>query len=224
MNTTIADITALLDGEILRGDSSIPLTGFAALDDATCRQLSFYVSEKFEEQLKNTRAAAILIQSDSVEAIPVPEEVVVIKVADAAAAFDRIVAEFGFKPPEFLAGVADGAHVHSACVLDESAVSVQSGVVLLKGVSLGKGSLIQAGAVIGESVTIGENCVIGPNVTIRENCILGDRVIIHGNTTIGADGFGYEFDSGVHRKVEQMGIVRIESDVEIGASTTIDRA
>jgi UDP-3-O-[3-hydroxymyristoyl] glucosamine N-acyltransferase len=41
---------------------------------------------------------------------------------------------------------------------------------------------------------------------------------------LGADGFGFVFDGGAHRKVPQVGGVLIEDDVEIGANTTIDRA
>jgi len=41
---------------------------------------------------------------------------------------------------------------------------------------------------------------------------------------VGADGFGFEFIDGRHRKIEQLGIVRIGDDVEVGASSTIDRA
>jgi len=40
---------------------------------------------------------------------------------------------------------------------------------------------------------------------------------------IGADGFGYVFDEGVHRKVPQVGSTVISDDVEIGANVTIDR-
>jgi UDP-3-O-[3-hydroxymyristoyl] glucosamine N-acyltransferase len=40
---------------------------------------------------------------------------------------------------------------------------------------------------------------------------------------IGADGFGLANDAGVWVKVPQLGGVRIDDDVEIGANTTIDR-
>jgi UDP-3-O-[3-hydroxymyristoyl] glucosamine N-acyltransferase len=40
----------------------------------------------------------------------------------------------------------------------------------------------------------------------------------------GADGFGYTFDGTEHRKIPQVGRLRIEDDVEIGANSTIDRA
>jgi UDP-3-O-[3-hydroxymyristoyl] glucosamine N-acyltransferase len=61
-------------------------------------------------------------------------------------------------------------------------------------------------------------------VTIYERCQLGDRVSVHSGAVIGADGFGYEFVAGRHQKIDQVGIVQIDNDVEIGSNTTIDRA
>jgi UDP-3-O-[3-hydroxymyristoyl] glucosamine N-acyltransferase len=40
---------------------------------------------------------------------------------------------------------------------------------------------------------------------------------------IGADGFGFASDARTWVKVPQVGSVRVEDDVEIGANTTIDR-
>ncbi len=61
-------------------------------------------------------------------------------------------------------------------------------------------------------------------MTIRENTVIGDRVIVHPNAVIGSDGFGFVFEDGKHNKIPQVGNVRIEDDVEIGAGVTIDRA
>jgi UDP-3-O-[3-hydroxymyristoyl] glucosamine N-acyltransferase len=71
---------------------------------------------------------------------------------------------------------------------------------------------------------IGEETVLYPHVVIRDGVRLGRRVIVHAGAVIGADGFGYAFDGARHRKIPQVGGVRIEDDVEIGANTTIDRA
>jgi UDP-3-O-[3-hydroxymyristoyl] glucosamine N-acyltransferase len=60
---------------------------------------------------------------------------------------------------------------------------------------------------------------------VRERCTLGDRVILQPGAIIGSCGFGYVTDEkGSHVKLEQMGTVIIENDVEIGANTTVDRA
>jgi UDP-3-O-[3-hydroxymyristoyl] glucosamine N-acyltransferase len=63
-----------------------------------------------------------------------------------------------------------------------------------------------------------------PNVTLYPRSTLGKRVRIHAGSVIGADGFGYVFDKGEHRKVPQVGQVIIHDDVEVGANVTIDRA
>jgi UDP-3-O-[3-hydroxymyristoyl] glucosamine N-acyltransferase len=55
--------------------------------------------------------------------------------------------------------------------------------------------------------------------------MIGSRVVIQPGAVIGSCGFGYSTDAqGKHQKQQQMGIVVIEDDVEIGSNTTIDRA
>jgi UDP-3-O-[3-hydroxymyristoyl] glucosamine N-acyltransferase len=94
----------------------------------------------------------------------------------------------------------------------------------MDGASIGDGTVICPNAVIQSGAVIGSDCRIGANVTIRERCILGDRVIIQPGAVIGSDGYGYEFLNGKHVKIDQVGIVEIGDDVEIGANTTVDRA
>ena len=72
----------------------------------------------------------------------------------------------------------------------------------------------------------GPGCELYPGVVIRERCELGARCTLHANAVIGADGFGYRPapDGRGVIKIPQIGIVRLGNDVEIGASTCIDRA
>jgi UDP-3-O-[3-hydroxymyristoyl] glucosamine N-acyltransferase len=53
--------------------------------------------------------------------------------------------------------------------------------------------------------------------------MLADRVIVHAGARLGSDGFGYVFRGGRHEKIPHVGRCIVESDVEIGANTTIDR-
>jgi len=103
------------------------------------------------------------------------------------------------------AGVHPAAHVHETA-------------------KIGQNTVIYPGAYVGPRVTIGRDCIIYPNATIYENCIIGDRCIIHASTSIGTDGYGYATHKGVHHKIPQVGNVIIESDVEIGACCSIERA
>ncbi|HYY35363.1 MAG TPA: UDP-3-O-(3-hydroxymyristoyl)glucosamine N-acyltransferase, partial [Candidatus Binatia bacterium] len=89
---------------------------------------------------------------------------------------------------------------------------------------IGDDTIIGAGSYIGHETTIGSACLIYPLVTIRERSRIGSRVIIHSGAVIGADGFGFEMVDGRQQKIQQLGIVQIDDDVEIGANTTVDRA
>ncbi len=90
-------------------------------------------------------------------------------------------------------------------------------------VEIGARTVVQAGSVIMDRVTIGNDCLIHPHCTVREDCSLGDRVVVQPGAVIGGDGFGFVMHDGEHVKIPQLGTVVIESDVEIGANTTIDR-
>jgi UDP-3-O-[3-hydroxymyristoyl] glucosamine N-acyltransferase len=61
-------------------------------------------------------------------------------------------------------------------------------------------------------------------VVVYDGTRIGQRCIIHAGVVIGSDGYGFAMHEGTHHKIPQIGIVRIEDDVEIGAGTTIDRA
>lgn len=220
METTVGEIAALVEGSLLRGDASHVLHNFSSLDQADGDCVSFFGNLKYRDQLRDSKAGLVLVPSGEVEA---PHALALVLVENPVLAFDRIVRRFGTVPPSFEPGVAPGAFVAADCHIDPRA-SIGSNATLAKGCRVGRGTRIGPGASIGENVVIGEDCEIGANVTICHGCIVGDRVILHPGVVIGADGFGFEFSGGRHRKIEQLGIVRVGNDVEIGASSTIDRA
>jgi UDP-3-O-[3-hydroxymyristoyl] glucosamine N-acyltransferase len=47
--------------------------------------------------------------------------------------------------------------------------------------------------------------------------------VVHAGSVIGSDGFGFANDGNHYHKIPQIGIVRIDDDVEIGACNAIDR-
>ena len=53
--------------------------------------------------------------------------------------------------------------------------------------------------------------------------VAGARVRVHAGARLGSDGFGYVYRDGAHAKIPHVGRCLVESDVEIGANTTIDR-
>jgi UDP-3-O-[3-hydroxymyristoyl] glucosamine N-acyltransferase len=77
---------------------------------------------------------------------------------------------------------------------------------------------------VGEGAEIGEDSLLHVNVVVAERCVIGSRCVLHPGAVIGSDGFGYVWDGTAHRKIPQVGIVRIGDDVEVGANSAIDRA
>lgn len=88
---------------------------------------------------------------------------------------------------------------------------------------VGEGTIIQPGAFIGKNVVIGKDCVIHANVTIYGDCTIGDRVTIHAGTVLGSSAFYYKKRPEGYDPLVSGGDIRIDDDVELGASCTIDR-
>jgi UDP-3-O-[3-hydroxymyristoyl] glucosamine N-acyltransferase len=93
-----------------------------------------------------------------------------------------------------------------------------------EGAVVGARTVLSAGVFVGRQAVIGEECYLHPNATVLERCRIGSRCILQAGAVIGSDGFGYVWDGQRHLKIPQLGIVRIEDDVEVGANTAIDRA
>ncbi|WP_297084540.1 UDP-3-O-(3-hydroxymyristoyl)glucosamine N-acyltransferase [uncultured Demequina sp.] len=222
MALTLSELARLVDGDIVRGELSHVIEGIAALDEATSADVSFLGNEKYRAQYLATRAGAVIVPRGVEEG---PEGVALVAVENPSFAFGRAVKHFTEAlARRFEPGVHERAVVDPAAVLDPARVRVDAGAVVMAGASVGDGSEIGPNAVVGEGVRIGRDCRIHANVSIRERCEIGDRVILQPGAVIGSDGFGYETVKGRHEKIDQIGIVVLEDDVEIGANTTVDRA
>ncbi|MBT3585224.1 MAG: UDP-3-O-(3-hydroxymyristoyl)glucosamine N-acyltransferase [Halobacteriovoraceae bacterium] len=114
----------------------------------------------------------------------------------------------------------DGVESKSATINPEAWVGPN--VFIGDNVNIEASVKIHPGCVLMAGVSVGEGSELLPNVTLYPNVQLGKNVRIHSNTTIGADGFGYNFKDGVHHKVWHMGSVILEDDVEIGACSAVD--
>ena len=218
MTLTLEQIAKLSGGK-LEGDPETKITGAASLAEATVHEVSFFNNPRYLAQLRNTRAAAVIVPGDFSEQI----EAAVIRTPDPAKAFGQVVTKFAPPPIKFAPGIHPSAVIHPRAKLGDH-ISIQPLVVIEAGARIGSRTVIGAGSYIGHDVVIGDGCMIYPRVTIRERCRLGARVILHSGAVIGADGFGFEMTAEGQQKVPQIGIVQIDDDVEIGANTTIDRA
>jgi len=193
--------------------------GLAPLDSADSSRISFLSNPKYLKDLLKTKALAVILSPECLNSCPENTHALVLKdpylgFAKAAALFDRT--------PRIKLGVAKTAVIHPSVLIDQGAC-IGDFACIGKNVRIGKNVQIYPHCVIGDNVLIGDDVILYPHVVIYHDVHLGHRCIIHSTAVIGSDGFGLANDQGRWIKIPQLGGVRIGSDVEIGASTTIDR-
>jgi UDP-3-O-[3-hydroxymyristoyl] glucosamine N-acyltransferase len=220
MPHTLGEISQALGGEII-GNPDTRIERVGTLESADARAITFLTQERFLNELRQTRAGAVILAPVHREATPLPR----IVCANPYAYFARVSA--------LLHPVANETPgVHALACVDASAV-------LGAGVSVGPHAVIAANATIGAGAIVGANCYVGrdaaigsdtrlwPGVVIYHGCRVGSRGTLHAGVVIGSDGFGNAWeadaDGGHWIKVPQLGRVVIGDDVEIGANTTVDR-
>ena len=213
----LEELAEIVGGEV-SGDGTVNITGVAGIKEAGKGQITFLANSKYESYLATTKASALITEGSGNFSGPA------IYVENPYLAFLKVVTLFDKGPMERYP-----RKIHSTAVISESAsigseVSIGAYAVIGDNVVIGDRSTILPLTSIAGDVRIGEDCLIYPHVTVRERCELGNRVIIHAGSVIGSDGFGYAKQGSEHHKIPQIGIVRIEDDVEIGANTTVDRA
>jgi UDP-3-O-[3-hydroxymyristoyl] glucosamine N-acyltransferase len=213
---TVAEVARAVGGRVV-GRGGTRLTGVASLSDACSGDLSFVAEARHAQAAAASQAGALLVPDESL-ASGRPAVVV----ASPAAALAVWLSSFR-PPPRPRPGVASGARVHRTAKLGRG-VAVAAGATVCAGARVGARTAISPGAYVGDGASIGEDCILGPNAVVADRCVLGDRCILHAGAVVGSDGFGYVPDGEGHRKVPQVGIARLEDDVEIGANSTVDRA
>lgn len=211
---SLSDIAARLGGDVL-GDAQTPIRQVATLASAGEGEIAFLANLKYRSQLQTTRASAVILAPEFADAVTLPR----IVCRNPYAYYARLATLLN--PP---APTAPGVHPSAVCAsLVPGSASIGAHVSIGKGVELGEGVVIHPGCVIGDGVVIGDGSVLHPNVSVYAGCRIGARSILHSGVVIGADGFGFAPDQGRWVKIPQIGRVIIGDDVEIGASTTIDR-
>jgi len=213
---TLAEIADFVGGS-WTGPPDATVRGVAGLSEAAAGDLSFLSNPRYTGMLETTAASAILVGTTLAGDSPRW-----IRVANPYLAFAQVLqrwfanltAPLGVSP---LASVARSARFGAN-------VGIGPFVTIADDVVLGSNVRIFQGVSVERESMIGDDTWIYPNAVLYAGTLVGARCIIHAGAIIGADGYGFATDAGVHTKIPQVGIVRIEDDVEVGAGTTIDRA
>lgn len=221
MTFPASQIAQIINGKI-EGNSSVAVTSFGKIEEATEGQLTFYANSKYEEFLYKTKASIVII-NDKYQ-LKQPITATLIRVADAYSAFATLLAKYQEIAQQMLTGIQEPSHISKTVSLGEN-IFIGAFAFLGENVKVGNNSKIYPNAYIGDNVSIGEHSIVHPGVKIYHNCIIGKNVTIHAGSVIGSDGFGFAPQpDGSLKKVPQIGNVIIEDFVEIGSNCTIDRA
>jgi len=193
--------------------------GVAPLDEAGPDDLSYCEGPRNLTALRRTGAGAVLVRE--AQRAAVPEGCLALVVRQPALAFSRAASLF--HPPRRPPG-----GIHPTAVLGEG-VELGEGchvgpyAVIGEGARLGAGCVIGPHAVVGEGVELGEGCRLHAHSSIS-HAICGRGVVLHPGARVGQEGFGFvATPEGRFVTMPQLGLVRLEDHVEIGANACVDR-
>lgn len=190
---TLQQIATIIDAKFV-GDENFPVFGLNEIHVVEPGDIVFVDHPKYYDKALQSPATVILINKEDVE---VPKGKALLISEDPFRDFNKLTAFF--KPfQKANQSISDSAKI-------------------------GKNTIIQPNVFIGPDVEIGDNCLIHSNVSIYGDTIIGDNVIIHAGAVLGADAFYYKNRPEKHDKLLSGGSILIESNVEIGALTTIDK-
>ncbi|MBO7741888.1 MAG: hypothetical protein J6S21_04975, partial [Victivallales bacterium] len=145
ISKSIEEVAALVGGTVV-GSCQRPLQGVSSLAEATENDVSFLGNDKYRDQVKSTRAGAVLIPADYTGEPAEGHAWIVCE--NPSDAFTKVIMAFTPPPVEYKPGI------HPTAVIDESAeigaeVHIGAGVVISAGAKIGAGTVILPNTYIG---------------------------------------------------------------------------
>ena len=201
----VSDIAQLLGGYI-QGDETLSVDNIASVLSAEPNDAALVFAKKDEKVLSETLAAVIIG----------PANIINFK-----AKAHVVVPQLDVEKLNQLLRSYKVAKYH---LQDQGNTSTLPDVYIGKHCSIGKNCFFAPGVKIMNGVTIGDNVAINANTVIKEGTCIGNNVTIDTNNSIG--NFSFEYMAGKrerYERVESVGRVIIQDNVEIGCNNTIDR-
>jgi UDP-3-O-[3-hydroxymyristoyl] glucosamine N-acyltransferase len=232
----LKDVAKAIDGRVV-GDGAIEVTrpvdpSFASAPG----DLAVAIERAAFRTINNTKAKAAVVADGA----KVPEGLLegYIVASRPRTALAELTVLFD-DPPAYAKGVHAQAAVDPTAKLGKD-VSIGAFAAIAGDVTIGADTVIGENVTISEGARLGKHCLIHPGVRICHRAVIGDGVIIHSNAVIGSDGFSFatptqssfeaakligrvESTNDEIVRVSSLGQIIIGDEVEIGASTTIDR-
>ena len=210
----LSEIAKKFNGKLLGKD--IDIKGVSSPENAKEEDIVFIKDKKYLDKLKESKAGAIVTK----EQLDINKPQLIV---DSPEKVVYYLLDTLYREEEKKDFIAKTAVLGKNVKLGKN-IYIGDYVVIEDNVEIGDNTKIFPFTYIGRNTQIGKDSILYPRVTVYKNTIIGNRVIIHSGAVIAGDGFGYYQKDGKHIKINHIGSVVIEDDVEIGANTTIDRA
>ncbi|MFN0036849.1 MAG: UDP-3-O-(3-hydroxymyristoyl)glucosamine N-acyltransferase [Saprospiraceae bacterium] len=221
MTITAAQIAHYIGGTV-EGDPDASVTRGAAIEAAQMGEFTFLDNPRYEEFVYTTKGSILLVHNDFKPAKPTTPTLV--RTDDVRTSLAILLDIFDKANHPNGAAISEKAYVHAEAKVGTGS-EIGAFAVVEKGAVIGRHCKIYPQVFIGRNARIGDNCVLYPGVRVHFDCEIGNNCILHANAVVGADGFGFAPQPDqTWKKIPQVGKVVLEDNVEIGASTCIDRA
>ncbi len=220
MQFTANELARMVKGTV-EGDGNVRVWKPCKIEEGCEGGITFLGNPKYTHYIYERKASVVIVKRDFVPEQHLDSTLIRVDNPYMAVAFLMHAFNQRNKPPRgrsLRSSVGRGSHLGKRCYMGQFSV-------VGRHCTVGNDVKIYPGAVIGDNVKIGDGTIIYAGVKVYEGIEIGRNCIIHAGAVIGADGFGFApADDGTWNKIDQIGNVIIEDNVEIGANTCIDRA
>ncbi len=220
MQYTAKELARLVKGTI-EGDENARVWKPCKIEEGCEGGITFLGNPKYTHYIYERKATVVIVRNDFVAEQPVDSTLIRVENPYMAVAYLLHIFNERTKPPKgrsLRSSVGRGSKIGRGCYMGPFAV-------VGRHCKVGNNVKIYPNAVIGDNCRIGDGTVIYAGAKIYEGVEIGANCIIHAGAVIGADGFGFApVGDGTWNKIDQIGNVILEDNVEVGANTCIDRA
>lgn len=220
MQYTAKEIARMVKGTV-EGDENVRGWKPSVIEEADEGSITFLDNPKYTHYLYERQPSIVIVRNDFHPEQPVASALV--HVDQPRLAVVKLLHAFNqrTKPPKgrsWRSSVGRGSKLGKRIYMGPYAV-------VGRHCRIGNDVKIYPNVTIGDNVTVGDGTILYSGVKVYEGVEIGRNCILHAGCVVGSDGFGFAPDQeGNWIKVDQIGNVVIEDNVEIGANTCIDRA
>ena len=221
MEFKASQIASLLGGTV-EGNPDAVVSTLSKIEEGKSGSLSFLNNPAYNSYLYATDASVVIVGKDFTPEQPLKKTCTLIRVEDSRVAFGKLL-EMYQKSKNNKTGIEQPSFVSKSASLGKD-VYVGAFAYVGENVKLGNNVKLFPNVFVGDNSVIGNNTTAYSGVKIYSDSIIGNNCTFHSGVVIGSDGFGFAPNNDSNFKMQHLGNVVIEDNVEIGSNTTIDKA